>query len=60
MMGEITPVIAEAVLSAPGERILLPLQNDHFFLAGLEQLSLSKMIERAVDIFKERFRQKDI
>jgi hypothetical protein len=54
MMGEISPVIAGAVLSAPGERILLPLQQEHFFIAGLEQLPLAGMIEKAVDILKER------
>ncbi|MDR1903111.1 MAG: DUF3842 family protein [Treponema sp.] len=56
MMGEITAGISNAVLSAPGERILLPLQNDHFFLAGLEQLPLARMIDKAIDIFKERQR----
>jgi hypothetical protein len=60
MMGEITPVIAGAVLQAPGERILLPLQQDHFLLAGLEQLPLAKMIEKSIDIFKERFRLKNL
>jgi uncharacterized membrane protein len=56
MMGEITPAIAEAILAAPGERILLPLQNEHFFIAGLEQLPLAKMIDRAIEIFQERLR----
>jgi hypothetical protein len=55
MMGEITPVIAEAILSAPGKRILLPLQNEHFILAGLEQLSLAKMMDKAIDLFKNYF-----
>ncbi|GHV83984.1 hypothetical protein AGMMS50212_13240 [Spirochaetia bacterium] len=54
MMGEITTDIAEAVLAAPAERILIPLQNDHLTLAGLEGLSLSKMIDRAVEIAKKR------
>ncbi|MDR0383236.1 MAG: DUF3842 family protein [Spirochaetaceae bacterium] len=54
MMGEITCPMAEAILAAPGERILLPLQNDHLTLAGLEGLPLSKMIERAVELAKER------
>jgi hypothetical protein len=58
LMGEITPLIAEAVLAAPGERILIPLQNNHFFLAGLEQLPLAKSIDKAVDIFKERCKMK--
>ena len=56
MMGEITPAIAEAVLAASGERILLPLQNEHFLIAGLEQLPLAKMIDKAIDIFQERLR----
>jgi hypothetical protein len=54
MMGEITPVMAEAVLSAPGERILLPLQQEHFFIAGLEQIPMAGMIDRAVEILKSR------
>jgi hypothetical protein len=58
LMGEITSLIAEAVLAAPGERILIPLQNNHFFLAGLEQLPLAKSIDKAVDIFKERCKMK--
>jgi hypothetical protein len=56
LMGEITPIMAEAILSAPGERILLPLQHEHFFLAGLEQLPLAKMTDKAIEIFKERLR----
>jgi hypothetical protein len=54
MMGEITPVMAASVLSAPGERILLPLQQEHFFIAGLEQLPMTGMIDRAVEILKSR------
>jgi hypothetical protein len=54
MMGEITRPMAEAILSAPGERILLPLQNSHLTLAGLEGLPLAKMIERAVELVRER------
>ncbi|MDR1363120.1 MAG: DUF3842 family protein [Spirochaetaceae bacterium] len=54
MMGEITRSMAEAILAAPGERILLPLQNEHLTLAGLDGLPLAKMIERAVELAKER------
>jgi hypothetical protein len=54
MMGEITCPMANAILAAPGERILLPLQNSHLTLAGLEGLPLAKMIERAVELAKER------
>ncbi|MDR3301143.1 MAG: DUF3842 family protein [Spirochaetaceae bacterium] len=54
MMGEITGVMAAAILAAPGERILLPLQNEHVTLAGFEGIPLSKMIEKAVEIVRER------
>jgi hypothetical protein len=54
MMGEITPAMAAAILSAPGERILLPLQQEHFFIAGLEQIPMAGMIDRAVEILKSR------
>ena len=53
MMGEITAAMTGAILAAPGERILLPLQ-EHFFIAGLEQQTMAKLIDKAVDIFKER------
>jgi hypothetical protein len=54
MMGELTAVMAEAILTAPGERILLPLQNNHFFLAGIEQQPLVKQCERAIEYYRER------
>jgi hypothetical protein len=54
MMGELTAAMAESILSAPGERILLPLQNDHFFLAGVEQQPLAKQCERAVEYYRAR------
>ncbi|GHT97918.1 hypothetical protein FACS1894142_3530 [Spirochaetia bacterium] len=54
MMGEITPVMAEAVFAARGEKILLPLQQDHFHLAGMENLSFGKIIEQAIAVLKAR------
>ncbi|QQO10443.1 DUF3842 family protein [Breznakiella homolactica] len=56
LMGEITPVMADAVLSAPGERILLPLQQDHFHIVGAEPLPLGRMLERTVELLRERLR----
>lgn len=53
MMGEITRSMSEAILAAPGKRVLLPLQNEHLALAGLDSLPLAKMIERAVELVKE-------
>lgn len=49
MMGEITGRMSQAILASPAERILLPLQNEHLVLAGIEPFPLAKMIEKAVD-----------
>jgi hypothetical protein len=57
MMGEITAAIANAVLTSPAERILLPLQNEHFTLAGLEQITLAKAIDKAIELFTEKERR---
>jgi hypothetical protein len=54
LMGEISAGMAEAVMAAPGERILIPLQHEHFFLAGLEPQPLAKLVDKAVNILKER------
>ncbi|MDR1251628.1 MAG: DUF3842 family protein [Treponema sp.] len=54
LMGEISPAMAAAVLDAPALRILVPIQQDHFILAGFEPLSLGKMVERAVEILREK------
>jgi hypothetical protein len=58
LMGEITPLMAEAVMAAPGERILIPLQHEHFFLAGLEPQPLAKLVDKAVDILNGRLEQR--
>ncbi|MDR2192870.1 MAG: DUF3842 family protein [Treponema sp.] len=54
MMGEITPVMAESILAAPGERILLPVKNEHFTLPGLDAAPLAKIIDLAATAVKER------
>ena len=59
MMGEISPAMAQAILDAPGERILLPLQQEHFYIAGLEQMPLARMIDRAVDLLKEHIKRRE-
>jgi hypothetical protein len=54
MMGEITPVMVDAILTAPAERILLPLKNEHFTLVGLESTPFTKAIELAAALVKAR------
>jgi hypothetical protein len=56
LMGEISPAIAEAILAAPGEKILLPLQQDHFRLVGMESLPFTKIIDKAIDLLRERLK----
>jgi hypothetical protein len=57
LMGEISPGMAQAVLGAPGERILIPIQQDHFTLAGFDPMPLGKMVEKALEILKEKMGQ---
>jgi hypothetical protein len=57
MMGEITGKMAESILAAQGKRIIIPLQNEHVVLAGMENLSLSKMIDRAVELVEESLKE---
>lgn len=57
LMGEISPAMAEAVLAARGEKILIPLQQDHFYLAGIEPLPLAKAVEKAVELLREKLAQ---
>jgi hypothetical protein len=54
LLGEISPAMAEAILAAPGERILIPLQHEHFLLAGLEPQPLAKLVDRAVEALGEQ------
>jgi len=54
MLGEITPAMAEAVMAAPCERIIVPVAQDHFALAGLEPRPLGYYIDTAVGIAKSR------
>jgi hypothetical protein len=56
LMGEISGSMAEAVLGARGDRILVPIQQDHFTLAGFETLPLGKMVDKAVEILGDRIR----
>lgn len=58
MMGEITPLIAETVADADGRKILIPVNQNHFDIVGLELRPLVSQIKDAVarvlDIIKEK------
>ena len=48
MMGELTPAMAEAILSARAKRILIPFAQSHIALVGLAQRSVGELIGEAV------------
>jgi hypothetical protein len=52
MMGEITARMAGAVLRSPAKRVLIPLQNEHIYIAGLGKDNLSKLIDEAASYIK--------
>jgi hypothetical protein len=48
MMGEITPPIAEAVATARGHKLFLPINQPHFEIVGIEWKALTKQISQAI------------
>ena len=50
MMGEITPAIAAAVAGARGRKLLLPINQPHFEIVGIEWKALTKQISAAIEI----------
>lgn len=54
LMGEISPAIAQSILEAPGERILIPVGQRHFLLAGMETKPIGRMVEDAIALAASR------
>lgn len=50
MMGEVTPVIATAVASARGRKVLLPISNPPIDLLGMNKKPLQALIKEAIDL----------
>jgi len=53
MMGEITPGIAEAVAGASGRKLLLPINQPHFEIIGIEWKALTKQISAAIEVIRQ-------
>ncbi|MBN2003602.1 MAG: DUF3842 family protein [Anaerolineae bacterium] len=53
MMGEITPEIATAVAGARARKLLLPINQPHFELVGIEWQALTKQISAAIAIIRQ-------
>ncbi len=53
MMGEITPEMAIAIAGARGRKLLLPINQPHFELVGIEWQALTKQISAAIQLIRE-------
>ncbi|MBN1887758.1 MAG: DUF3842 family protein [Thermoflexales bacterium] len=53
MMGEITPAMAEAVAGARGRKLLLPINQPHFEIVGIERKALTKQISAAIAAIRQ-------
>jgi len=58
MMGEITPTIAVAVAGARGRKLLLPINQPHFEIIGIEWKALTKQISAAIEIISQALEAK--
>ena len=52
MMGEITPAMAESILSARGKKLLLPLSQPHVTIVGISQKNVNDLISDAVQALR--------
>ena len=49
MMGEVTPLMAEAVCSADAKKILLPLTQENVEIVGVSGLPLPQLVDELLD-----------
>ena len=49
LLGEITPAMAAAVAQSPAQRLLLPFDQCSTRIAGMPALSMSRLVEQAVE-----------
>ena len=49
MLGEVTPGIADAILNAPGRKLLLPINRAKVEVVGSEALTLESLITRTIN-----------
>ena len=52
LMGEITPAMAVAVGQSPARKVLLPVNQCSNIVVGTQSLSLSKLMDEAVDLLR--------
>ncbi|PIE70343.1 MAG: hypothetical protein CSA22_08315 [Deltaproteobacteria bacterium] len=49
MMGEVTPVMAEAITGAAAKKVLLPLTQENIAVVGVQALPLPRLIDLMLD-----------
>jgi hypothetical protein len=53
MLGELTPRMAEAISSSPATRMLLPLNQEHVEIIGVDKEPLPHLVDKLVARIKE-------
>ncbi|NMB32799.1 MAG: DUF3842 family protein [Clostridium sp.] len=53
MMGELTPLMAEAISSCHAKKILIPLQKCNIEIAGVKNIPLPQHIENAISMVED-------
>lgn len=59
-LGELTPLMAEAIASSPAKKILIPLNKYNIVITGIEHKPLPHYIDDAVEIVKTRRSEKNV
>lgn len=54
MLGEVTPLIAEAVMAAKAEKLLLPIQRGNVSIIGMGRIPLPHLVEQLVEEIVKR------
>jgi hypothetical protein len=49
MMGEVTPLVAEAVAGSPAAKLLLPLTQENVTVIGVTRLPLPHLVDELID-----------
>ena len=49
MMGELTPIMAQAIAASPARKLLLPLSRENIVIVGLAQMPLPHLIDTMID-----------
>ncbi len=60
LMGEVTPAIATVVANARGRKLLLPINQPHFEIVGIEWKPLTKQISAAIEVIRQALEAEEV